>query len=174
MSRRVSKLFAIILTIAMVFTLSGCGKKLKTVTYNSEKTNTSISLSYDEKSSFTYSENMEDLRTSSENAILKGENFNIAIQIESYYSYKNIDELKKSRKSYQDFKEVKYNDLNGFSYYYAPYVRYEVILPLNDKYYVKLHIYSINSKDKNEDVKKLYNSDEVQEILNTVKISTEK
>lgn len=174
MSRRVSKLFAIILTIAMVFTLSGCGKKLKTVTYNSEKTNTSINLSYDEKSSFTYSENREDLRTSSENAILKGKNFNIAIQIESYYSYKNIDELKKSRKSYQDFKEVKYNDLDGFSYYYAPYVRYEVILPLNGKYYVKLHIYSINSKDKNEDVKKLYNSDEVQEILNTVKISTEK
>lgn len=174
MSKKISKLFAIILTIVMAFTLSGCGKKLKTVTYNSEKTKASISLSYDERSSFTYSENKEDLRTSSENAILKGENFNIAVQFDSYYSSKNFDELKKSRKSYQDFKEVKYNNLDGFSYYYASYVRYEVILPVNDKYYVKLHIYSTNSKGKQEDVKKLYNSNEVQEILNTVKISTEK
>lgn len=97
MNNKISKLFAIILTLVAAFTLSWCGKKLKTVIYDSEKAKTSISLSYDEKSNFTYSENKKDLRTSSESAVLKGEKFNIAIQFDSYYSSKNFDELKKSR-----------------------------------------------------------------------------
>ena len=70
-----------------VLTLTGCGKKLKTVTYN-DKSKVSVSLSFEEEKGYELSESKDDLRTSLEDAVLKGDDFNIAIQVDEHSSNK--------------------------------------------------------------------------------------
>lgn len=82
-----------------------------------KKTKTSINIKVPEKSNFTLSENQKDLKTSRENAIIKGEKFDIAIQFDKFYTKSNMDTLKKIYKNYNDFREVTYNKTKGFVYY---------------------------------------------------------
>ena len=153
-----------------VLTLTGCGKKLKTVTYN-DKSKVSVSLSFEEEKGYELSESKDDLRTSLEDAVLKGDDFNIAIQVDEYSSNKTFNDVKNIYKKNNDYKEVTYNEMKGISFYSPSYVRYEVILNVDNKTYVSLHIYNKKSPNKEEDVKKIYNSEEVQEILNSVTIN---
>lgn len=61
--------------------------------------------------------------------------------------------------------------MKGISFYSPSYVRYEVILNVDNKIYDSLHIYSKKYPNKEKDVKKIYNSEEVQKILNSVTIN---
>lgn len=162
-------LLIFIVGTSIIFTLTGCGKKLKTITYtDKEKTKTSINIKVPEKSNFTLSENKKDLKTSRENAIIKGEKFDIAIQFDKFYTKSNMDTLKKIYKNYNDFREVTYNKTKGFVYYYPLYIRYVVVLPINEKSYVSLHIYAKESSTKEAGMRELFDSQEVQDILKTV------
>ena len=61
--------------------------------------------------------------------------------------------------------------MKGISFYSPLYVRYEVILNVDNKAYDSLHIYSKKSTNKEEDVKKIYNSEQVKKRLNSVTIN---
>ena len=94
------KIVSIILIFAIlavsVVALTGCGKeKLETVSFkDDENTKATINLSFAEGSNYTLSTNEEDFRTSRDNAILKGDTFNITIQFDKFWSGENINNLK--------------------------------------------------------------------------------
>lgn len=170
MKKILKELVLLFVIVFGVLALTGCGKKLKTVTYN-DKSKVSVSLSFEEEKGYELSESKDDLRTSLEDAVLKGDDFNIAIQVDEYSSNKTFNDVKNIYKKNNDYKEVTYNEMKGISFYSPSYVRYEVILNVDNKTYVSLHIYNKKSPNKEEDVKKIYNSEEVQEILNSVTIN---
>ena len=150
--------------------LAGCGKKLKTTTYEDEETHTSISFKYPEELECNYSTDSKDLRTSAENAIWIFDQYKIAVDILNIYSNEDFNTVKERRSSNEDYTEVTFNNISGISYYYSPYNRYNICLPINDKYYADFHIYSTKEGFKKEDVEKVFNSDEMKEILNTIEI----
>ena len=173
-----NKVYIIIFAIlaVSVVALTGCGKeKLETVSFkDDENTKATINLSFAEGSNYTLSTNEEDFRTSRDNAILKGDTFNITIQFDKFWSGENINNLKEERKDNEEYKEVTYNGINGFSYYYAGYDTYKVVLPVSDTVYASLCVYSKDIMSSNqEEVKAAFDSEVVQNILNTVTFSVE-
>ncbi|MGN1044269.1 MAG: hypothetical protein ACI4PR_05750 [Acutalibacteraceae bacterium] len=160
------------ITVGLVL-LAGCGKKLKTTNYEDEETHTSISFKYPEELECTYSTDSKDLRTTAENAIWIFDKYKIAVDILNIYSdedFNKVKEKKSSNENYEDYTEVTFNKISGISYYYAPYNRYEVCMPINDKYYANFHIYSTKEGFKKEDAEEVFNSDEMREIFNTIEI----
>lgn len=101
-----------------------------------------------------------------------GDDFKISIEYNSLSSGQTMDYVKDIYKKYEDYKEVTFNEIKGYCMYNASYVRYGVALPASDKVYVVFHVYSNDSKSKKDDVKKLYESEKIKEILNTVKFET--
>ena len=170
MKKILKELVLLFVIVFGVLALITWGKKLKTVTYN-DKSKVSVSLSFKEEKGYELSESKVDLRTSLEDEVLKDDDFNIAIQVDEYSSNKTFNDVKNIYKKNNDYKEVTYNEMKGISFYSPSYVRYEVILNVDNKTYVSLHIYSKKSPNKEEDVKKIYNSEEVQKILNSVTIN---
>ena len=156
--------------VAGVVLLVGCGKKLQTTNYEDEKTKTSISFKYPEELECNYSTEAKDLRTSSENAIWIFDQYKIAVDIMTLSSNEDFNKIKEKRSSNEDYTEVTLNKVSGISYYYSPYNRYDVYLPINDKYLADFHIYSTKEGSKKEDVEKVFNSDEMKEILNTIEL----
>ena len=156
--------------VAGVVLLVGCGKKLQTTNYEDEKTKTSISFKYPEELECNYSTEAKDLRTSSENAIWIFDKYKIAVDIMTLSSNEDFNKVKEKRSSSEDYTEVTLNKVSGISYYYAPYNRYNIYLPINDKYYADFHVYSTKEGYKKEDVEKVFNSDEMKEILNTIEL----
>ncbi len=156
--------------IAGVILLAGCGKKLKTTSHEDERTNTSISFKYPEELGCNYSTDSKDLRTSAEDAIWIFDQYKIAVDIKNISSGEDFNKVKERKSSNQDYSEVTFNKISGVSYYYSPYNRYEVCLPMNDKRYAEFHIYSTKEGSKKEDVEKIFNSDEMKEILNTIEL----
>ena len=174
------KIVSIILIFAIlavsVVALTGCGKgKLETVSFkDDEDTKATINLSFEEGANYTLSTNEEDFRTSRNDAILKGDTFNITIQFDKFWSGENINNLKEERKDNEEYEEVTYNGINGFSYYYAGYDTYKVVLPVSDTVYASLCVYSKDIMSSNqEEVKAAFDSEVVQNILNTVTFSVE-
>lgn len=168
------KLFLVIgvtgILISAVLFLGGCGKKLITSTYTDEKNQASISLSYPEDDKFSYSTDSKDFRTSAEEAILISDTYKIAWDVVSLGYSGDFEKVKDKAMDREESKEVTYNGLKGVSYYYSPYVRYTVALPVNDKCYIEFHIYSTNEKHDKEHADEVFNKDEVQNILKTVSI----
>lgn len=162
-------LLIFIFTISLSF--AGCKNNLTTSTYTSEKDNISVSLSYPEKSECDFSTNENDFRTSAENAIWIFDNFKIAICIIDTNFDGDFEKIKTEGLSKEDGKEVTFNKINGVSYYYSPYNRYNVKLPINEKCYLELHIYPNDPKYDKEIASKTFTSVDVQEVLNTIKIS---
>lgn len=165
------KLISIIVVFFLVFTLTGCDK-LKTVSIKNEKTKSTIELSYKEKANYTLSYEKDDFRTSLEKAILLGDNFRIGFEFGTYSSGDDFSKREERYKSYDEYKSVTYNNIKGYQFYYPSYVRYEVVLPVNDKEYVKLNIYGKDNKVKKDETTEVYNSKTVQDILNTIKITS--
>lgn len=153
-----------------VLFLGGCGKKLTTSTYTDNENNASISLSYPEEDRFSYSTDSKDFRTSAEEAILISDTYKIAWDVVSVGYKGDFEKVKEKAMDREESKEVTYNGIKGVSYYYSPYVRYTVALPINDKCYIEFHIYSTNEKHDKEHVDEVFNKDEVQNILKTVNI----
>ena len=155
---------------AGVLFLGGCGQKLTTSTYTDEKNEVSVSLSYPENDKFIYSTDPKDFRTSAEEAILISDTYKIAWDIVSIGYSGDFEKVKEKAMDREESKEVSYNGIKGVSYYYSPYVRYTVALPINEKCYIEFHIYSANEKHDKEHADEVFNKEEVQNILKTVNI----
>ena len=149
---------------------SGCVKKMKTSTYEDYTNNASISLSYPEDSKCVYSTDEKDICTSTEEAVLTSDNYKIAWDIVSSSYDGDFEKVKDKAFAKDEGKEVEYNSIRGVSYYYSPYVRYNVCLPINDKCYIEFHIYSTNESHDRKHVDEVFNSEEVQNILKTVSV----
>ena len=160
--------FSILASGMLLF--SGCGQKLATSTYTDDKNKASISLSYPEESKCTYSTETKDFRTSAEEAILISDNYKIAWDVVSVGYTGDFDAVKQKAMERDEAKEVEYNGVKGVCYYYAPYVRYSIALPVNDKCYIEFHVYSTNEKQDKEHADKAFSMEEVQNILKTVNI----
>ncbi len=173
MKKTMFNLSSFALLIMSIFTLSGCEKKFTTVSYTDEKSKVSISIGYPDNLPCNFSTDSKDFRTSAENAILISDNFKIALDIVSR-SFKGDFEKEAKQEGLNriDGKEVTFNNLSGVSFYYAPYNRYNVRLPINDKCYLEIHIYSTKTEYKKEFAEEVFNSEEVKEILNTIEIKS--
>ena len=156
--------------VAGVLLLGGCGKKLVTSTYTDEENKVSVSLSYPDDDKFSYSTDSKDFRTSAEEAILIADTYKIAWDIVSIGYNGDFEKVKEKAMDREESKETSYNGIKGVSYYYSPYVRYTVALPINDKCYVEFHIYSTNEKHDKEHTDEVFGKEEVQNILKTVTI----
>jgi len=163
-----------ILIICLVI-LTGCGSKqaMSTSTYDSDDIEASVSLTYPDSEDYKFSTNSDDFRTTANEAILLGPDFKIAIQIRdlSFHFDKDFNNYKGKYISEEGGKEITVADLNGFVWYYAPYKAAVVVLPieLNPEYALELYIYT--EKDSEDEVMEVFNSDAVQDILKTVKIT---
>ena len=171
MKKLIKKFSLLIFLITMALNFTGCGNNLTTSTYTNEKNNVSISLSYPEKSDCDFSTNENDFRTSAENAIWIFDDFKIALCVVDSNFDGDFEKVKTESLSKEDGKEVNFNKINGVSYYYSPYNRYNVKLPINEKCYLELHIYPNDPKYDKELASKAFTSRDVQEVLNTIKIS---
>lgn len=156
--------------VAGVLLLGGCGKKLVTSTYTDEENKVSVSLSYPDDDKFSYSTDSKDFRTSAEEAILIADTYKIAWDVVSIGYNGDFEKVKEKAMDREESKETSYNGIKGVSYYYSPYVRYTVALPVNDGCYVEFHIYSTNEKHDKEHADEVFNKEEVQNILKTVTI----
>ncbi|MDO4199708.1 MAG: hypothetical protein Q4D57_03025, partial [Clostridia bacterium] len=167
-------LFGIGVVVALISSvllfLGGCGKKLVTSTYTDEENKVSISLSYPEDNKFIYSTDSKDFRTSAEDAVLTSDTYKIAWDVVSAGYSGDFEKVKEKAMDREESKEATYNGVKGVSYYYSPYVRYTVALPINEKCYIEFHVYSTNEKHDKEHADEVFNKDEVQNILKTVAI----
>ena len=150
--------------------LSGCGKKLSTATYTDDKNKVSISLSYPDDSKYSYSTEAKDLRTSAEEAMLMADSYKIAWDVVSVGYNGAFESVRQKAMEQDEAKGIEYNGIKGICYYYSPYVRYVVILPINEKCYIEFHIYPTNENHDKEHADEVFAKDEVQNILKTVEI----
>ena len=170
MEKAMKKITILTFVFVMIFTFTGCGNTLTTSTYTDEKQNVKVSLSYPEKSDCNFSTNENDFRTSAENAIWIFDEFKIAICIIDNNFDGDFEKIKTESLSKEDGKEVTFNKISGVSYYYSPYNRYNVKLPVNQKCYLELHIYPNDPKYDKDIASETFSSQDVQEVLNTIKI----
>ena len=170
MNKLTKKITLLTFISIMVLNFAACGNSLKTTTYTNEKNNIKVSLSYSEKSNCDFSTNENDFRTSAENAIWIFDNFKIAVSIIDTNFDGDFEKIKTEGLSKEDGKEVTFNKISGISYYYSPYNRYNVKLPINEKCYLELHVYPNDPKYDKKIASKAFTSVDVQEVLNTIKI----
>ncbi|MBO4245344.1 MAG: hypothetical protein J5892_01235 [Bacilli bacterium] len=108
-------------------------------------------------------------RTIREVGMIVGPDFKIGFeQPTEIKNEKEFEKLKGQYKDQEDFKEVKYSGYEGFMFYTAPYIRYEIYLNIDNKHVLRLNIYSAN--DPKEFQTKALNSKEVQYILKHLKV----
>lgn len=170
MKKLITKNAFLIFVSVIMLTFAGCGNTLTTSTYNDEKENVSVSFSYPKKSNCNFSTNENDFRTSAENAIWIFDDFKIAVCVISSNFDGDFEKIKTESLSKEDGKEVTFNKINGVSHYYSPYNRYNIKLPVNQKCYLELHIYPSDPKYDKGIASETFNSQDVKEVLNTIKI----
>ena len=178
--KKISKISSLLLIIVTLSIVVGCEKK-KDSSIEAMKSETVEKISYDGnklKASFEISKSInaiisteaDDLRTTREKAIIITDKFKIGIEENDDLSFNkysgDFGKYKKEHKKNPDYKKVKLSGLDAFTQYYGAYVRYEAYLKVDDKYILKLNIYS--TKDTEEDVKKQFESQVVQDILNSI------
>ena len=158
----------LVLPLLLLF-LTGCkpGKKMK---YEGKDLIITFSTNYSVDYKITTDSNF--FRTAREEAMLVGEKFKIGIEITSVQTNEEYDgnfvKFMEKYKNKEDFKTVKYDNRNGFMIYTKPYARYEIYLPVDDKYIVRFNIYAYtNNKKSTTNVLK---SSEVKQILKYLEI----
>lgn len=167
--KKILKIAVLLLIIVLaVVLLTGCGKK-EELTFDGDEGK--ITFKVKPNSGYRISTDKEDLRNSREQGVLIGNDFKIGIEFCDDYKYffnSDLNKLKENRKDYDDYKEVTYNGIDGVQYFYAGYMRYEVMLPVanNEEYYLDLTIYG--KEDNEESAKEAIENKELQEILNSI------
>ena len=113
MKKMLKELVLLFVIVFGVLALITWGKKLKNATYN-DKSKASVSLSFKEEKGYELSESKVDLRTSLEDEVLKGDDFNIAIQVDEYSSNKTFNGTKKFTKGIMIIKKLHIIKLREF------------------------------------------------------------
>ena len=153
--KRMSK---ILLVLILSIFLTGCRRNEQSINSDNYK----IILKTYNKYNFNY--DSVNFRTAREEVLIEGENFRIGI--ENPIKIKNEKAFKKYQKDYtkkDNYKEVKYSGYKGFMIYTPSYIRYEIYLNIDNKYIMRLNIYSLDHDKKHQT--KALNSDDVQDIL---------
>ena len=161
----IKKLFIFLFIVLFV---TGCkpSHKLK---YNGDY----FDLVFNVKYAYNYqlSKNKKDFRTAREKAILISDNFKIGIEANNELSSKykgDFDKFKKNYKNNDNYKDVRYCNIRGFRIYSRKYARYEIYLPIDDKYILRFNVYAYtNNKKSTTDV---LNSKEVKLIFKYLEI----
>lgn len=167
----------VIIIIASLFVLTGCTNTKTIDLVYKDKSNVQITFKVDEKANYRLSENKDEFRTSRENATLFGDTFNIGVEVYDDLIFDryngSFEKYAEEHKDNDEYTEVTFNGMKGYSVYYGSYVRYEVLLPVKDsnKYFVKFTIYSTVDKNSKESVKEQFESEKVRNILNNIEIS---
>ena len=178
--KRISKIFSLIMLLVSLSIVCGCEKnnndtkidknKQQTILYDGNKLKAEFKI--DKKIDARISTENDDLRTTREKAIIITEDFKIGIEENDDLSFNkysgDFGKYKKEHKKNTDYKKAKLSDLDAFTQYYGAYIRYEAYLKVDDNYILKLNIYS--TKDTEEDVKKQFESQVVQDILNNISV----
>jgi len=171
-------LLSLVFMLALGMTvLTGCGgtkeQVMEVVTYEGEKEKVRISLSYPETDQYRWSTNQEDFGTTTDNAVLIGKDFKIAIQFTDISQRFNseFEVFRASRTaSYESLEEVSYGGINGFTYYYEQFSAYIVQLPIPHDPTQVLTLYVYTKAGDEEGTTAIFSRDEIQQILDTVKI----
>lgn len=164
------KLFYLVFLIICTIIITGCEPKREILKHSGKYL--SINFKVKKGHSYKISTDRVDFVTSREKAILIGKKFKIGIEEDDNLSLPAYGgDFAKYMKHYSkenEFKKVVFSNIHGFQKYYDYYVRYEVFLPVNDKYVLKLNIYPDDNTPKM--AKKAFNSEEVQDILNHISV----
>ena len=161
--KKMNKLYKLTLVLLGAFLLTGCRHVKQYVNTDDMVVRFKAYEKYDIEYDNLYFRNIREV------AMIIGPDFKIGIeQPTSIKNAKEFDKFKKQYKSEEEFKEVKYSGYEGFMFYTAPYMRYEIYLNINNKHILRLNIYSAN--DQKEFQTKALNSKEVQYILKHMKV----
>ena len=165
--KKMNKLYKLTLVLLGAFLLTGCRHVKQYVNTDDMTVTFKAYEKYDIEYDALYFRNIR------EEAIIIGPDFKIAFeQPTKIKNEKEFDKIKKQYKNEEDYKEVKYSGYEGFLFYTPSYIRYEIYLNINDKYMLRLNIYSAN--DKKEFQTKALNSKEVQYVLKHMKVKFKK
>ena len=175
--KNIKKYIIYLIIVLITLSATACMKNSKTITYTKDKIE--IKLKINDNIKYTLSEDIKDFKSSREDAMILTDKYHIGIDISNELSYSkyngNFENLKNSHKEKaQDFKEVTYHKINGFQEYNINYMRYEVYFPIkNDKENIVIcNIYAPETKDNM--VKEIFQSKEIQNILNSITIKEKK
>lgn len=173
MKKNLRVIFGVLLIIISIFSLTGCFSR-KELKYEGDKFD--ITFNVKAYNRYTISKDSDARTTIEEKKVLLGDGFKIGIEedLSVSYSENNGDFTKYAEgfKNEPEYLEVTYSGIKGFQKYYKPYNRYEIFLPLdnNDKVSIKLNVYS--DKNTKEDLKNIFNSEDVQDILNNIVVTS--
>ncbi len=160
----------LILTIIIVPILSVCSLGRKDITFNGDEGKIVFSVKKDGK--YKLSTNKNDFRTTREQAVILGDGYKIGIEFDDDFDYfykGDFNAVKKAKKKYDEYKEVKYSNLKGIQYFYIGYMRYEIIIPIKDNKKTYL-VLTVNGKKNDEkSAKEAIENQDVQDILNHIK-----
>ena len=159
----------LLIVVAAVVLLTGCGPKKEVLTFDGKEGKISFSVKAD--GNYRISTEKDDLRTSREQGALIGNDFKIGIEFCDDYKYffdSDLEKLKEKRKDYDDYKEVTYGGIDGVQYFYGGYMCYDIILPVanNEKYYLNLTVYG--NEDNEASAKAAIANQDVLDILNSI------
>ena len=165
-----------VVSASTLFLLAGCGETVPTLTstYDAEREKVSISLTYPESEDYRWSTNPDDFRISANQAILLGPDFKIAIQFADLAVNKYEKDFSKYKENYIaefDAKDFEIAGLKGFVWYYSGYRAVAVVLPIASSPDNALLLYVYTEESKEEGAMEVFNSDAVQSILRTLKIT---
>ena len=164
------KLLSVILAITLVLSLAACGGGGPTVTMTQvcdgdETMNATVTVGY--KDGTTPSE------AEADEAELVNEEKDFSVEFYLYFD-NGLDYFVDDAKTEETYKEVKYSGFNGYMYQYDDY-EYEICLYLDEKddYDVYLFAYVAPGSElidtETTDMEALFNQEDVQNILNSVK-----
>ena len=159
--KKILKFFT--LTLILSF-LTACkpGNKL---TYEGKYLDLTFNVRY--ASNLRISEDKKDFRTAREEAVIISDNFKVGIEISDELSNEeyngDFEKFKEKYKDKDDYKTVKYNDIKGFRIYTSQYARYEIYLPIENKYILRFNVYAFTNNKKS--TTKVLKSKDVKQIL---------
>ena len=150
--------------------MTGCENKRENLKYDGK--NIDVVFQVNKDCNYKVSTDYNDFITVREKAMLIGKKFKIGIEEDDNLSLPAYEgKFSKFMEHYSnepEFKKTNYSNINGFQKFDASYIRYEVYIPVNNHFVLKLNIYS--NKNTPEATKQYLNSKEVQDILNNVTI----
>ena len=145
MKKNIKRIFLIMLIIPF---LTAC-KPGKQMTYEGKYLDLTFNVKY--SSDYRISQDKKDFKTAREEAVIISDNFKIGIEISNELGKDYNGDFNKFKEQYKekdDFKTVKYNDIKGFRIYCSQYARYEIYLPIEDKYILRFNIYAFTNNKK--------------------------
>ena len=155
------------ISLVVLFLITGCGEKtkLKTVTYDAEAA--TISLSYPDLDSYKYTEDADELQHPLDVAGIIAEKFSIDIYTSKFYAMTYEEYLDGRYEMYKDTaRKFKLAGLDALEILQDTH--YSITLSLGGTNYMELRIF--DKLYKLENLKTAYKSNEVQDIINSIKI----